>query len=310
MNHKIRFKLYFLIFILIFLVLLSCAFHQSVNQDFELKNISNIAFDFSSYINNCIAIYGDTRNGYDIHKRIVKLIAKFNPLAVFNTGDLVHNGNNKNQWKQFDNITKNLRALFPYYPVAGNHENEAKYFYERFNFNNGKGWYKIVVKDYLFVLLDSNVKMDKNSEQYSWLVNVLENSIDKQSKKSRYKQVVLLFHHPLFSTGRHPEDEKKLKPILLPLIEKYGIKIVFSGHDHCYEKSKYKNTYFITTGGGGAPLYNQTRNSKYSLKYLPVYHFVIMQDIGDKTILKVFDINLNIIDEIEIKNCKVAVNIK
>jgi len=31
--------------------------------------------------------------------------------------------------------------------------------------------------------------------------------------------------------------------------------VVFSGHNHFYERSEYKGVHYIVTGGGGAPLH-------------------------------------------------------
>ncbi|MFW5740881.1 MAG: metallophosphoesterase family protein, partial [Myxococcota bacterium] len=37
--------------------------------------------------------------------------------------------------------------------------------------------------------------------------------------------------------------------------EQYHVDIVFSGHDHCYERSTVNGVKYVVTGGGGAPLY-------------------------------------------------------
>lgn len=305
-KHQIK-KIFLFIIAILFLFSLSCFINNDIlknnsvskndsvikNSENNLNNANKI--DFSIYQNNCIVIYGDSRTNHKIHRKIVNFISNFKPVAVFNTGDLVYNGNSKNQWEIFDNITKNLRKESEYYPGVGNHDGNGKYFYERFPFAKPDGYYYIDIKDFRFVMINSSIDLSKKSMQYKWLIDTLEKS------NNLTKKIILLFHHPLFSTGKHREDEKGLKDILLPLIEKYNIKAVFSGHDHCYEKTFYKGTYFITTGGGGAPLYKQTRKSEYSLKYMPVYHFIVIQNNGEKTIFKVFDINLKLIDIIEFK---------
>lgn len=41
----------------------------------------------------------------------------------------------------------------------------------------------------------------------------------------------------------------------LNAFEKYGVDIVFNGHDHTYERSFHNGVWYVVTGGGGAPRY-------------------------------------------------------
>ena len=62
------------------------------------------------------------------------------------------------------------------------------------------------------------------------------------------------FHYPLYSSGeRHGPDEYSAAPWSLCSI-KYGVSVVFSGHEHFYERLKPQNgiSYFIE--GGSAKL--------------------------------------------------------
>ena len=45
-------------------------------------------------------------------------------------------------------------------------------------------------------------------------------------------------HHRLYSDGRHHGPDIDLKAHLGPLFEKYGVNVVFSGHDHVYVRLK------------------------------------------------------------------------
>src|SRR5258706_5136158 len=68
------------------------------------------------------AVYGDTRDGHDIHRQIVAGVMSFHPALVLQTGDLVRDGSDADQWQIFDEITGDMRRAVPYYPVRGNHD--------------------------------------------------------------------------------------------------------------------------------------------------------------------------------------------
>src|SRR4029079_5210649 len=55
------------------------------------------------------AAYGDTRDGHDVHRRIVADVLGFHPALVLQTGDLVHHGDAAAEWQTFDHITGPLR---------------------------------------------------------------------------------------------------------------------------------------------------------------------------------------------------------
>ena len=72
----------------------------------------------------------------------------------------------------------------------------------------------------------------------------------------------------------------------MPLFEEYGVDVVFTGHDHCYERSFANGVFYIVTGGGGGPLYEQERASQHSLVFESAYHFCRLLRQADT--LKVF----------------------
>ena len=78
-----------------------------------------------------------------------------------------------------------------------------------------------------FFALDSNY-MDK--EQIEWL--------DKELSGSGSEWKIAFFHHPLYSSGeKHGPDEEPRK-IVEPLFIKHNVTVVFTGHEHFYERLK------------------------------------------------------------------------
>ncbi|OGS20075.1 MAG: hypothetical protein A2252_08585 [Elusimicrobia bacterium RIFOXYA2_FULL_39_19] len=233
-------------------------------------------------------IYGDTRTGHDMHRQIVDLIMKTEPGVVFHTGDMVEDGTKEQEWKYFNDITHELRKKVKFYPTVGNHEKSSKLYFDNFELPNNEMWYTVDYSSIHFVVLDTDVRLKEGAEQYTWLEN------DLQKNNSKYK--VLIFHYPPYSTGSHG-DELRLQKYLVPLIENSKVDMVFNGHDHQYERSYVNGVYYIVAGGGGAPLRAQKENSPYSQKYIEDYHFCVLSTADDKLDVKVYDLDMNIIDE-------------
>ena len=51
------------------------------------------------------AVYGDTRDGTAVHRRIVEQIMRTKPDFVIQTGDLVGHSHDRGQWRTYDEIT-------------------------------------------------------------------------------------------------------------------------------------------------------------------------------------------------------------
>ncbi len=93
------------------------------------------------------------------------------------------------------------------------------------------------------------------SVQYQWL----EKQLADAQQKSRFTFVQ--FHHAPYSVGPHGfpagasqgQDTQSGQPVrvLSPLFEKYGVDVVFSGHDEMYEHSIVNGIHYYDVGMGG-----------------------------------------------------------
>ena len=197
--------------------------------------------------------YGDNKNGPHMHRRNALQIAAEKPNIVLQCGDLVNTGNIYSQWERlFFTPAKPLIDHVPLYPSLGNHERNADHYFKYFSLPSTESWYSFDYGNSHFVVLDSN---RESEEQLAWLVEDLEAS------KATWKFVS--FHHPPFTAGGNYYSEHRihLKNLLHPIFEKYGVDVVFNGHDHNYERTrpilsrqgKAPVTY-IVNGNGGTPL--------------------------------------------------------
>ena len=94
-----------------------------------------------------------------------------------------------------------------------------------------------------FFALDSNY-MDR--EQIAWL--------EKELAASGSDWKIAFFHHPLYSSGGRHGSEVDLRKQLEPLFLKYGVNVVFAGHEHFYERIKPQKGIYYFTAGGSAKL--------------------------------------------------------
>ena len=133
-----------------------------------------------------------------------------------------------------------LHAGVLFYASLGNHDDQSNRFYKPFNMN-GERYYTFAKKNVRFVALDSNLL---DSRQLEWTESVL--------KARNEGWTICYFHHPLYSNaGRHGANVA-LRVALEPLLVRYGVDVVFSGHDHVYERLKPQKgiTYFVEGSAG------------------------------------------------------------
>jgi 3',5'-cyclic AMP phosphodiesterase CpdA len=192
------------------------------------------------------AVIGDTGTGdtpeYEVGTRMSEARSTFPFEMVIMLGDNLYGRQNPQ-----DFVTKFQRpygALLTagvlFYASLGNHDNPANRSYPNFNMG-GERYYTYTKKNVQFFALDSNA-MDQ--QQLAWLDNAL--------KQSPEPWKICYFHHPLYSDGGRHGSEVELRVVLEPLFVKYGVSVVFSGHDHIYERIKPQKgiTYFVNGSSG------------------------------------------------------------
>ncbi len=243
-----------------------------------LKQTLLVIFLFAGFIScvysesvKTVVVYGDSRTNYAVHRKLLGLIESFSPEAVFHTGDLVQDARNNVQWKKFVSMSESLLKTSKFYPTLGNHEHSSKLYFDFFKLPNNERWYAVDTAGIHAIVMDTYSDYMPQSEQYAWLEKELE---DGQKIK---KLMIIISHTPPYSTGPHG-GEKNMQQHLVPLFEKFGVKAVFSGHDHDYERSEKNGITYIVTGGGGAPLYNQKSKSDISLKFVKKHHFCVISE--------------------------------
>ena len=192
-------------------------------------------------------VLGDAGTGgreqYEVANQIVRYGATFPFTFALMLGDNIY-GSERPQ--DFDRkFTRPYKALLDkgieFDAALGNHDDPNQRFYKPFNLGGDR--YRTFKKGNVrFFVIDSNYL---DPEQLKWL--------DKELAASGSDWKIAYFHHPLYTTARRgPEIE--VRAVLEPLFVKHGVDVVFSGHEHIYERYKPQRGIYYFTVGGAAKL--------------------------------------------------------
>ncbi|MGH9369126.1 MAG: metallophosphoesterase [Thermoanaerobaculia bacterium] len=235
-------------------------------------------------------VIGDTDGG-EIPRALAERLLERGADFAIHTGDVVYPAGAESDYnpKFFQPFARWLRHR-PILPTLGNHDvrTERGAPYLR-NFvlpaNDATGssrFYAFRHANALFVCLDvESSAFGSGSPQYGWLVRTLRDS------DAAWKFVY--FHEPPYSSRR---PNRVIRLILSPLFERYGVDVVFCGHEHLYERTfpiaefvpGVRGVVYITQGGGGAPLHPFHRES-YSAYVSSRFGFVLGEIDGDTLVL-------------------------
>jgi hypothetical protein len=194
------------------------------------------------------AIIGDSGTGegpeYEIAKRLSDYHGRLPFTFVLMLGDNLYGSERPQDFDRKFAIPFKplLDAGVKFYATLGNHDDPNQRFYKPFNMN-GERYYTFSKGPIEFFVLDSNYMEPK---QVAWL--------EKQLSSSRARWKIAYCHHPLYSSGSTHGSETDLRALVEPLFVKYGVNLVFAGHEHFYERIKPQQgiAYFIE--GGAAKL--------------------------------------------------------
>lgn len=202
--------------------------------------------------------YGDSRTNPQLHDAVSRQVVElFTADAAYQTlnlalGDLVTNGDDEGYWETefFHPDLSNIRAQLAnlaFIPVRGNHEHSGVLFSRYFPYPYvGKWYWSFDYGPAHFTVIDQYSNLEPGSAQYQWLVN------DLASTQKAWKFVAL--HQPGWSAAKRANGF--VRDTLQPLLEQYGIAILFAGHDHFYSRAEVNGVQHLTIGTGGAPSYD------------------------------------------------------
>lgn len=194
------------------------------------------------------AVFGDFGTGSREQYQMADMMARVHDIFPFELvalcGDNLYGSERPPDYKKKFEIPYKplLDAGVKFYASLGNHDASEQRYYKQFNMD-GKSYYsfKAPKQDVRFFALDSTYL---DPDETAW--------IEKELEKSKEDWKIAYFHHPPYSSGDRHGSDMKLRDVLEPLFVKYNVSVVFSGHDHFYERVKpQKGIVYFVTGAGG-----------------------------------------------------------
>jgi predicted phosphodiesterase len=189
---------------------------------------------------------GDNGTGkraqYEVAQQMTKLHEIFRFDLVIMLGDNMYGGQNPADYvKKFEQpYAPLLSSGVTFQASRGNHDQPEQVSYKPYNMN-GQRYYSYVRNNVRFLALDST-RMDR--PQLAWLESTLGTATEEWK--------ICYFHHPLYSNASRHGSSVKLRSLLEPIFVKHGVDVVFSGHDHVYERIKpQKGIYYFVSGAAG-----------------------------------------------------------
>jgi calcineurin-like phosphoesterase family protein len=225
------------------------------------------------------AVVGDTGTGSESQLAIARQLAIYHRKYPFTfaimLGDNLYGGEkSKDYKKKFEDPYKPLLdGGVKFYAALGNHDDPNQRFYKPFNMN-GERYYSFKPKDGVrFFALDSNYLDQK---QAAWL--------EKELTASGSDWKICFFHHPPYSSGEAHGSHLDLREKLEPIFVKHGVNVVFTGHEHFYERVKpQKGIQYFIAGSSAKLRRGNIGSSDLTAKgYDQGYTFMVIEIDGNQ----------------------------
>ena len=135
------------------------------------------------------------------------------------------------------------------------------------------------------ICLDSNkgsTPYQEGTLQYKWLIEDLKANQGAEG-------VFVYFHHPIFR-GHPTRGIEAQRYTWHPIFGKYGVDLIFAGHDHYYFRSyligkvaleRKQGVRYLISGGGGARLY-PVRDRIYGTVSESIHHITVLDILGSR----------------------------
>ena len=247
-----------------------------------------------------VLIFGDSQSvDYSVWGQTAQIAWNQNKDAAFfvNMGDLTDNGQAWFQWRDWQYNADILTSHLPFAPVLGNHEAysmEWKFAYPytykalfAVPYGSPQGQSRLAYSfdygDVHYVSLNTDYEElhaqdpDMLTNEAAWL------DADLAAAKKAGKRLIVMMHRPPWDSPYHGVLDSNGK-CFMPIFDKYDVPLVFTAHDHCYERTvPVKNdtqaetgTIYIATGRSGTESWDAARRKPTDVVYynpmdMPMY---------------------------------------
>jgi hypothetical protein len=192
------------------------------------------------------AVIGDNGTGeppqYDVARQMLKTHGTQPFEFVLMMGDNMYGSQQSRDFVDKFEIPYGplLRMGIPFYAALGNHDEPDNRNYPNFNMN-GRRFYSVARGNARFFFLDTNFL---DPPQLQWFEGALRDATEEWK--------IVIFHHPIYSDGDRHGPNVSVRVALEPLLVRYDVDVVFSGHEHVYERiTPQKGIAYFIVGSSG-----------------------------------------------------------
>lgn len=260
--------------------------------------------------------FGDSGADSPEQISLIQLMAAEPAVAkVIHVGDIAYDSGT---YAQFDSayfaLYAPLMSRLPFFTTPGNHDyatdNAAPYLagsaapVSNVPVEDLGRYYSFDWGDAHFVSVDSNLMLTAaESRMLGWLDSDL-------GATGKFWKIVFL-HHPPYPTGTHLGDPicVEVQQSVTPIVERHGVQLVLSGHEHAYERTfplvggqpvdSGQSTTYVIAGGGGQFM-EQVGSLPQTAFSVAAFNYLRVDVDGPRLSLRATGLSGNMIDSIAI----------
>jgi hypothetical protein len=243
------------------------------------------------------AVFGDTRTGHSVHRSVIERVAQERVDFFVHTGDMVESGGLDPAWDLFFRIEQPLVSFAPIVPAIGNHDMGPRdLFGEVFLttlWTDSFSYYFHDWGDLRIVVLDTGIECRTGCTQSLFARRALADG----AKKGMLLAISL--HYPPYSSGAHG-SYLGVREAVGELARRYGVELVFAGHDHNYERTKpIDGTYYVVAAAAGAPV-RPVHPRWFSSVVRTEAHYVLVDVARERMTLRAINLDGETFDQVVI----------
>lgn len=262
-----------------------------------------------------LLVWGDSGRGDAAQYSLVPTMEAAAPDFMIHVGDLIQTDGAPETFDPFYFVPyRNLLRNTPVWPVLGNHDDltaDGQPFLDAFilprnNPQADERDYSFNYGQAHFLAIDTNRGLP--TQTLDWVRQ------DLATTTTTWKFAYM--HHPMYSCGVHGSS-RWVRDRLAPLFEAHGVDIVFSGHDHDFQRShpmrngspvdSNQAPHFTSPGGvlyigtgGGSTVRPASSSCSFSAFAISRTHCTVVDVDGSFLRLRALDVDGNVLDEITI----------
>ncbi len=208
-------------------------------------------------------VWGDNQDGPETFSDLVPMMAEIDPRFAVSVGDCVQNGTRGEYRSQLFSPMAGFADEVPYLVAAGNHERysdpDANLFNEYFSQPGDEHCFGWRYGGLFILFIDTDLGLDGAKGQRECINAALQSDAARTAKIR-----AAAFHKPPrvewwfggYLAFPDSMEAPYVREQLEPLLEAYGVHVVFNGHNHLYAYTPETpgGITWVTTGGGGGKL--------------------------------------------------------